>query len=187
MRMKHIPFAGVGACRFRASGLWVLLACVGGACGAFAEGPATHPATTRLPKVGILPGAPAELFTVEVGAKAFVDRDATLVSVAPELRGLNGVRMRSSDTKVDLDSRAPVQLLVGIFRGEQAGYARAPAGKTPVLTNGAIVTGMPAIDVYAVDYEKGKRAVSLGGACIVLGVIPAGVAIEPHDAGGGAH
>jgi hypothetical protein len=151
--------------------------------GVFAAGPATHPATTRLPKVGILPAAPAELFTVEVGAKVFCDRDAVIVSVAPELRGLNGVRLRAGDGKVDLDSRAPVQLLVGIFRGE--GYAPAPAGKSPVLKNGAVVAGMPAVDVYAVEYEKGKRAVSFGGACVVLGVIPAGVVIEPRDAGGG--
>lgn len=159
----------------------ILVACLSLAAalyGAAATSPATAPRITRLPKVGILPTAPCELFTVEVGAKVFVDGDATLESVAPELRGLNGVRLLMKGGNVTLDSRAPVQLLLAAAPPT----ASAPAG--PVLRNAATVRGQPPLDVTLLPFDKGKRTLTLPGGCIILGVIPAGVELPPHGMGG---
>lgn len=141
--------------------------------------PANAPRVTRLPKVGILPTAPCELFTVEAGAKVFTDGDATLESVSPEIRGLYGVRLPAKDAQVALESRAPVQLLVGYFRGQRP--EGAPAATGPVIRNAATVRGQP-VDLYLLAYERGKRTLSFPGTSMILGVIPAGVTIPPHDA-----
>jgi hypothetical protein len=155
-----------------------------GTLGAAAAVPATAPTIKRLPKVGILPTAPCELYTVEVGAKVLTESDAKIESLAPEIRGLNGVRIPSRNARVELDSRAPVQLLVGIFRGQAGEYQPAPA-KGPAIQHAATITGLPPLDVYLVDFERGKRVLTFPGTCVILGVIPAGVVIEPHDAKGG--
>ena len=141
--------------------------------------PASLPPTgKRLPKVGILPTAPSELFTAQIGAKVFTDGDAAIVSIAPQIARLNGVRISSRDPRVELDSRAPVQLLVGIFRGDSADLAKPPA-TSPAIENAAVISGMPPLDLYPIAYDKGKRVLPLHGTYVILGIIPAGVTITP--------
>ncbi|HEY4328538.1 MAG TPA: hypothetical protein VGN88_02290 [Phycisphaerae bacterium] len=139
----------------------------------------------RLPKVGILPTAPCELYTAEVGAKVFTDRDAIIESIAPQIARLNAVRTPWQNAKVELDSRAPVQLLLGIFHSDNPDFARPPS-PVPTITNAATVSGMPPIDIYLSPFEKGKRILPTKGTYLILGVIPAGVAITAYDAKGGA-
>jgi hypothetical protein len=145
--------------------------------------PATAP-VERLPRVGILPTAPSELFTVQVGEKVFADRDAVIQSIALEVAGLLGVRFTARDAKVELETRAPVQLLIGCFRSDNPEFAK-PPGATPAIKNAATITNMPPVDIYVIPFEKGKRLVPLQGTYVILGVIPGGITITSRDANGG--
>ncbi len=69
--------------------------------------PNRFPSSNASPKVGILPTtAGTELYTVQVGAKVFTDSDAVIQSLAPELVGLNGIRVAKAGGKLECDSRA---------------------------------------------------------------------------------
>jgi hypothetical protein len=82
-----------------------------------------------------------------------------------------------NDFKVTLESRAPVQLLVGTFRGSDA-----PPANGPVLRNAATIRGQPPLDVRLLPFEQGKRTLTFSSACVILGVIPAGVKLPPDNA-----
>ncbi len=109
-------------------------------------------------------------------------------SLAPELVGLNGIRVAKAGGKLECDSRAPVQVLIGYFKGQGnqwlATAARldqdAAAAQTmgdSVIQNAAKISGMPDLDVRAIRFDKGKHALDLrgSGTYVVLGVIPADV------------
>jgi hypothetical protein len=175
----------------------------GGATAQVAAPAAQKEVVKRLPKVGINPLTKGvELYPVQVGSKVFMDKDAVIESIAPELVGLNGVRfpiaLSAPGGKLELESRAPVQLLIGYFRGEGKEWLKVPntdvdaaAAATidsqAVIENAAKISGMPPVDVHLVKFEKGKRALDLhgSGTYVILGVIPADVKITPHDAKGG--
>ncbi len=78
-----------------------------------------------------LTSANAQLFTVEPGAKLYTDSDVVIEDVAPELKGLTGIRVSRSEAqkegvKLHFDLSEPAQILVGFFRGSKKGIAAAP-------------------------------------------------------------
>jgi hypothetical protein len=145
--------------------------------------PTTAPSVALLPKVGILPASPCKLFTAKVGATVFLQTDAKIMTLDPQLVGLNGVEIPPTGGPITLTSRAPVQLLIGFFHGPQSQFAPPPPG-VPTIKNAATITAMPPLDVYLVDCKKGKTTLTFPGKCVILGVIPA-AAVPPHDAAGG--
>jgi hypothetical protein len=148
-----------------------------------ADSPTTAPSVTSLPKVGILPTAPCKLFTAQVGATVLLQTDAKITSLAPELIGLSAIQIPQSGGPITLTSRAPVQLLIGYFHGPEPQFAPPPPA-TPAIKNAATITNMPPLDVYLINFKKGKTTLTFPGTCVILGVIPTAVTIPPHDAAG---
>ncbi len=160
----------------------LLLACT--CATSAASTPTTAPSVTSLPKVGILPAAPCQLFTAQIGATALLQTDAKITSLDPQLVGLNGIEIPANGGPISLTSRAPVQLLIGFFHGPKPQFAPAPP-TPPTIKNAATISGMPPLDVYLLDFKKGKTTLTFPGTCVILGVIPAATTIPPHDATGG--
>ena len=100
-KKPHDRLLNTAGCVQRGLRACVILSLVGSAWitigGDGASLPIGYPAVKRLPKVGILPTAPCELFAVEVGANVFTGSETRIEALAPEMRGLNGVRVPQKD------------------------------------------------------------------------------------------
>ena len=65
----------------------------------------------------------AETYTVEAGAKVFTDRNFVIRDLAPELKGLTGIRFSHNAAKkgryvpIEFEAAEPVQVLVGYVNG----------------------------------------------------------------------
>ncbi|MGN6367196.1 MAG: hypothetical protein ACTHN5_02935 [Phycisphaerae bacterium] len=144
----------------------------------------------RLPKIGIYTFDGAENFPVEPGQKIYTDSGATLTAVAPELIGENGVQFPKGG-KPKIGSSADIQLLIGFFRSNDAGYAKPPADARPTIQNAVAIANMPPVDVYLIPFKRCnvKRGVvfPLSGTYVFLGAIPKDMTLKPWDArqGGG--
>lgn len=129
-----------------------------------------------------------ETFHLAQGAKVFTDREFTLQQIAPELRGLTGIRIADAaaaktGVHLEFDLAEPAQMLVGFFRSEKKGAAAAPPKDewSPVLRNGIAVSGMPGFTVWSHALPKGKSDLDLGrGAYVVLGFIQRDTQAEPR-------
>ena len=146
--------------------------------------PTTAPSVTLLPKVGILPASPCKLFTAQIGATVFLQTNAKIMTLDPQIVGLNGIEIPPTGGPITLTSRAPVQLLIGFFHGPQPQFAPPPPG-SPAIKNAATITAMPPLDVYLVNCKKGKTTLTFPGSCVILGVIPAAVTLPPLNAAAG--
>ena len=142
-----------------------------------------------LPGVNVkLNSQPGELFAVEPGAKLYTDRDLTIQQIAPELRGLTGIRIPQAQAARDgvrlvLDLAEPGQVLVGFFRSERKGAAAAPPKDEwePILRNGIAAAGHPGFTVWSHALPKGKSDLDFGpGAYVILGVIQRDAQPEPR-------
>ena len=144
--------------------------------------------TRRLPKIGVYTFESAENFPVEPGQKIYSDSDASLIAVAPELIGLNGVRF-PKNTKPKIGSTADIQLLIGFFRSDDAACAKPPAGAQPTIKNAVTISNMPPVDVYLIPFKKSNVKVGatfpLTGTYVFLGAIPKDLTLKPWDAKGG--
>jgi hypothetical protein len=152
-----------------------------------------------------LTGTNAETYKVETGARVFTDRDFAMQSLAPELKGLTGIRFSHEAAKkgryqpIEFEVSQPVQVLVGYFNNagqewlqvpdlETAAQADERGGIDTVIDNAAAISGCPNVDVHAFRYEAGKQKLELigKGSFVVLGVVPQSVKLEKRDAGKGA-
>jgi len=147
--------------------------------------------TGREPLPGVpvkLAGAAGELFRMERGAKVYTDRDFAMQQIAPELRGLTGIRISDdaaakTGVHLEFDLAEPTQILVGFFRSEKKGAAAAPPKDEwePVLRNGIVVEGMPGFTVWSHALPAGKNDLDFGrGAYVVLGFIRRDTQVEPR-------
>ncbi|HYW42085.1 MAG TPA: hypothetical protein VE959_04460 [Bryobacteraceae bacterium] len=142
-----------------------------------------------LPAVPVkLAGGAGELFRVEPGAKLYGDKALVMDQVAPELRGLTGIRIpqdRAVKDGVRLQFELPEagQVLVGFFRSEKKGAAAAPPKDEwePILRNGVAAAGHPGFTVWSHALPKGKSELDFGrGAYVVLGFIRRDAQPEPR-------
>lgn len=142
-----------------------------------------------LPGVSVkLSGGAGETFRVEPGTKLYTDKDLVLQEIAPELRGLTGIRIpddaASKDgVRLEVDLPEPAQVLVGFFRSEKRGAAAAPPKDEwePILRNGIAVEGQPGFTVYSHALPAGKSGLDFGhGAYVVLGFIKRDAQPEPR-------
>lgn len=122
-------------------------------------------------------------------ANVFVAQKNCIVRVAPELEGLTGIKLAVTNGAVtanDLKVRfsKPVKLLVGIFRDSakpfntdlsSVNFTKGKLQPNAVLQNGVTITGLPSVDVYAIDYPKGIHSInfskSFKGLYTILGVV----------------
>ena len=146
----------------------------------------------------------AETYEVKVGAQPFADRDYTILELAPELKGLTGIRFSHEAAKagryqpIEFEASEPVSVLVGYFNNRQTIWLQVPeletaaqaderGGVDTVLENAASIEGCPGVNVHAFRYDAGRQKLELigKGSFVILGVVPQSVKLEKRDAGKG--
>jgi hypothetical protein len=143
-------------------------------------------APTRLPEVPftLTPGA-GEVFKVQPGARLYTDNDTPIVTVAPELDGLTGVRVSTQQsTPIHFTLAKPAQILVGFFKSDSRRALNvSPATEQwNILLPNAVTEpkGLP-ITVWTKPLPAGENDLDLGkGAYVVLGFIPEDAHVVPH-------
>jgi hypothetical protein len=139
-----------------------------------------------LPQVDftLKPGA-GELFTVEKGAKLFMEGNTTITDVAPELEGLKGIRISpNAGGTLHFELSKPAQILVGF----QKNASKKNSVLDPeteqwnlLLLNAVSAAKMPAMAVWAKPLPAGMNDLDLGkGPYVVLGFIPKDLYVAPH-------
>jgi hypothetical protein len=149
-----------------------------------------------LPQVAFTlePGA-GETFTVERGARLFSGNDAAIADLAPELEGMQGIRIAARpEGPIRFTLSAPAQILVGFPGGSAQGTALDPETEqwNLLLLNAVSAPKVPAMAVWAKPLPAGANELDLGkGRYIILGFIPAAMQVAPRvnfspagDAGG---
>ncbi len=136
----------------------------------------------------LMPGV--ETFTVQLGNTAFADSDAVLTSVAPELEGLQGVKLPLADLQANrapairFSCAAPVRVLVGYFTARGPEWRKPPeletdatagerGGVEALLTHAVEFNSLPALNVHAFTYPAGTHTLEIRGtgAYVVLGFV----------------
>jgi hypothetical protein len=147
---------------------------------------ATETSPSRLPQVpfALAPGA-GETFQIIAGEKLYSDASMGILSVAPELNGLTGVRVSAQQSApIHFTLEKPAQILVGFFKSD----SRRAANVSPdteqwnLLLPNAVTPakGLP-ISVWTKPLPAGVNDLDLGkGAYVVLGFIPEDVHVTPH-------
>ena len=120
-------------------------------------------------------------FKTTQSAHVFSGSKHNIVRLAPELEGLTGVELplneykSGTNTPLKLKFKENVQVLIGVFQEkETAEYLQFnnSAKAKLILENGATITGLPPVNVYAVSYSKGTQTVIPGkGLFAILGVV----------------
>jgi hypothetical protein len=140
----------------------------------------------QLPQVAftLAPGA-GESFTVKPGEKLYANADIPIVSVAPELNGLTGVRVSTQqETPIHFTLSQPAQILVGFFKSSssKAMNVSPSTEQWNILLPDAITTekGLP-VTVWTKPLPAGANDLDLGkGAYVVVGFIPESTHVTPH-------
>lgn len=139
-----------------------------------------------LPQVAftLQPGA-GQVFTIEKGASLFAGLDAAITGLAPELAGMQGIRiapMQGGTLRFNLAE--PAQILVG-FAGNGSRKSSVLDPETEqwnlVLLNALAAPKVPAMAVWAKPLPAGQNELDLGkGQYVILGFIPADYHVSPH-------
>jgi hypothetical protein len=133
-----------------------------------------------------------ETFTVQLGNTPFADSPAVFIAVAPELEGLQGVKLSLAAAKADrlppieFECREPVRVLVGYFDDHGREWRKPPTletdataadrgGAEPFLVDAARFDSLPAVTVHAFDYPAGRHTLEVRGtgAYTILGIVRA--------------
>lgn len=143
----------------------------------------------------------AETYTVERGARPFMDRYYKIEKLAPELRGLTGIRFSHEAAKnghytpVVIQTTEPVRVLVGYFKSPRDIWLQVPkletdaraddrGGVETVIENAVSIQQCPRVDVHAFRYGPGRHGLDFGGpgSFVILGVVPQSVELKERDA-----
>jgi hypothetical protein len=150
--------------------------------------------------------ANAEIYKVENGANVFTDRNFVIQSLAPELRGLTGIRFSHAAAKqglnqpIEFETAEPVSVLIGYFQSDQKAWLQVPklefaaqaderGGVDTVIENAAAISSCPHVDVHAFRFDAGRQKLELigKGSFVILGVVPQSVQLQKRDARGGTN
>jgi len=149
---------------------------------------ASEAAPTRLPQVDFtLAAGGGETFSIAPGEKLYTDAPTPIVTVAPELNGLTGIRVSTRQSApIHFTLAKPAQILVGFFKSDSRRTVNvSPATEqwNLLLPNAVTVArGLP-ISVWAKPLPAGMNDLDLGvGAYVVLGFIPEDTHVAPHIA-----
>jgi hypothetical protein len=143
-------------------------------------------AAVRLPQVSFAlePGA-GETFNVKAGEKLYSDAPTQIVSVAPEIDGLTGIRVSTKQEKpLEFTLEKPAQILVGFFKSSSnkaMNVSPATEQWNIVLPNAlTMARGLP-VTVWTKPLPAGRNDLDLGkGAYVVVGFIPEDAKVTPH-------
>jgi len=163
--------------------------------------------TTAAKKASVLTNSPVKLlsktggtYRVGTGQSAFTDTTAQITAAAPELAGLNGIRMSKAEqisqgTELRFSTTKPVKLLVGYFNEKSPRYLPTPQLETDAsandygqadskISNAVAVAGMPSVNVHTYSFKPGTHTLNLGkGACLILGFIDDNQPLRTYNAG----
>ena len=139
-----------------------------------------------LPQVAftLKPGA-GEAFTVAKGAKLYTDAPTTITSVAPEIDGLQGIRISPTEGGIlRFNLAKPAQILVGFLKStSKKSSVLDPETEqwNLLLLNALSATKSPTMAVWAKPLPAGANELDLGkGTYVVLGFIPEDLKVSPH-------
>jgi hypothetical protein len=141
-------------------------------------------------------------FETRVYGNPFSGNYRSILQIAPEIDGLQGVRLPVDDkgelkaTTLTLKFNRAANLLIGVTgkTGEAAdasllsaiNFGKGKLNPQAVLLNGLSVTELPAMDVYAVGYGSGTQQITIPAApgfhLAILGAVPANYKIAQRDA-----
>ncbi len=141
---------------------------------------------TRLPEAPftLAPGA-GERFSVRPGERLYTDAATQIVSVAPELNGMTGIRVSAQqETPVHFTLQQPAQILVGFFKSDskKAMNVSPATEQWNILLPNALTTakGLP-VTVWTKPLPAGANDLDLGkGAYVVVGFVPEDTQVAPH-------
>ncbi len=160
-----------------------------------------QPVALRPAQVKLL--TPATTYTLAAGQAVFADTTATFAALAPELLGLQGLRLSRAQqvaqgTEIRFTTTKPVQVLVGYFTKKSPRYLPPPTleidasandyGQADAkLSNALAISGLPAVNVHTFSFKPGTHTLSLSrGACLILGFVDASQPVPTRNAGLGS-
>jgi hypothetical protein len=141
--------------------------------------------------------AGVELYEANVGARIWHDRSEKIESIAPELAGLNGIRVRSTTGSelIELDAPEPLNILVGYVQSDDRQWLRVPDLETdapaadfvdvePAIENAVAIRGLPPVDVHVWRVPAGRSTLDLRtrGGFMILGITAQSAGIRRRDA-----
>lgn len=141
-----------------------------------------------------------EKYILEKGNSIFNDGNQIIQSIAPEIKGLTGVRVGlgpciESGVAVKLELKEDSQVLFGYLNAKGVEWMQVPdletnthaddrGGLAVVYANAMKVEGCPEVNVHAFQYEKGVHEIYMGtGGYTIIGVVPKGVVLNARNAG----
>lgn len=125
----------------------------------------------------------AEVFTVDRGAALFTDLSYKAAEVAPELRGLTGIRVSAraagKGATVEFEIAEPARILVG-FPSGAGRWATPPKDEWDlVLESGVLAPRLPLVRVFSHLLPAGRNQVDFGkGGFVILGFVKPGSGVE---------
>ena len=144
-------------------------------------------------------------YSIQEGAKPFIDTSFTIKSFAPELKGLKGVQLsfkqqQQTGTTINFANDKPVKVLVGFFKTQRAAFStdtiflKEPELETNAsaddhgqaeikISNAVAIDGMPPVTIHGYSFKAGTNQLKLHkGVCVVLGFVDGGQVIPIYDA-----
>lgn len=131
-----------------------------------------------------------ETFTAQVGNTAFSDSEAVITSLAPELEGLQGIKLSLAATRapaplsVQFSCTQPVRVLVGYFAASGPEWRKPPeletdatagerGGVEVLLARAVEFDSLPPLNIHAFDYPAGTHTLDVRGtgAFAVLAIV----------------
>jgi len=141
-----------------------------------------------------------QFYKVTAGNNVYIDSAGTIKKTAPEMEGLQGVKLNKSaqekdGTIISFTNSKPVKVLVGFFASKQPRYLQEPQLETDAsandygqadvkIANAIQIEGLPPVNVHTFSFKPGNNTLTLGkGACLILGFIDEDARIPVYDAG----
>ena len=103
---------------------------------------------------------------------------------------------------IEFETSEPVKILIGYFQSTRDIWLQPPTLETdanaaergdvePLITNAATISELPAVNIYAMKFDKGRHKLDVHGkgSFVVLGIIPQSADVTKRDAkraGGGS-
>ncbi len=141
-----------------------------------------------------------QLYKLAANNNVYTDSAGAIKKVAPELDGLQGIKLSKSSqekdgTTISFTNTKPVKVLVGYFVSKQPQYLQEPQlendasandyGQADVkIANAIQVDGLPPVNVHTFSFKPGSNTLTLGkGACLILGFVDDDARVPVYDAG----
>jgi len=155
---------------------------------------------TRLTSTTITLSSADNTYKLSPGTTVFKDTTAVVKNIAPELAGLQGIKLTKSEqvtngTTISFNSAKPVKVLVGFFESKEKRYLKEPQLETDAsandygqadikIANAIQIAGMPPVNVHTYTFGAGTNKLNLGkGVCLVLGFVNEDANVPVYDAG----